>query len=328
MSQYSDFFGVASAGGSALPINSYHAFMVTTTDNPTGYNSTTGLYTHPDGTYWVESGNRIADTTGIYPNATGQVGGTTGAPSPQNFPSSPNTINSMSGGEGTTDIVLTEGNTIRKYPNGGGNQITAIGNPANSDSRVSYNSINNTFIVTTQGVSLNFVMYEYNFSTMTSTGFTFSYSTLNTSGPGMTHDPINDRYLIADQTNIYEYSTNGTQTGTFMSNYKSVLGVTTDIGDAAYNTIFNKFFFYTEYFGKKGFEVDQTGTYTGYTVGVGPYASGLSITSDESYLLFGGFNGSPSPRATATFYDLARLVGDPTARTDTSSTKALFVRIG
>lgn len=68
MSQYSDFFGVAGGGGGA-PINSYEAFFVSGSGNPTGYNGTTGLYTQADGTVWLRTGF-VLDAATTYPNAT------------------------------------------------------------------------------------------------------------------------------------------------------------------------------------------------------------------------------------------------------------------
>ena len=72
MSNYSDFFGVGSSGGGGggAPINSYTPFLVSSTGNPTGYDSTTGLYTHPDGTFWLRTGNTLTGVTATYPDAT------------------------------------------------------------------------------------------------------------------------------------------------------------------------------------------------------------------------------------------------------------------
>ena len=83
MSDFTDFFPVSggSGVGSGIPINGYFPFIVLSTDIPTGYDSTTGLYTHPDGTFWLRTGNTIISSD--YPNATGpkswsdNAGGTT-----------------------------------------------------------------------------------------------------------------------------------------------------------------------------------------------------------------------------------------------------------
>ena len=71
MSNFTTFFPSSGSGGGG--INSYAPFKVTATDNPVGYNATTGLYTNPvDGTVWLESGNQVTDNDPkSYPNATG-----------------------------------------------------------------------------------------------------------------------------------------------------------------------------------------------------------------------------------------------------------------
>ena len=62
------------ATGTGLPVNTYESFYVSATGNPTGYNATTGLYTHPNGDYWLKTGNTITDSNGDYPNATASGG--------------------------------------------------------------------------------------------------------------------------------------------------------------------------------------------------------------------------------------------------------------
>jgi hypothetical protein len=69
MSDYTDFFPAASGGG-GVAINSYTPFLAQSTGNPSGYNSSTGLYTHPDGNYYLKSGKTLAGVASTYPNAT------------------------------------------------------------------------------------------------------------------------------------------------------------------------------------------------------------------------------------------------------------------
>ena len=84
MSQYSDFFGVASsAGGGTVPINSRVEFFIA--DNTTGYSSPTGLY-ELSGEAFVEQGKTLpVDVYGsTYPLATttnGQMNAATPGPS-------------------------------------------------------------------------------------------------------------------------------------------------------------------------------------------------------------------------------------------------------
>jgi|TARA_R110000803_G_scaffold77004_1_gene141829 hypothetical protein len=65
--------GAAAATGTGFPVNSYAPFFVTGTGTPTtGYNATTGLYNHPNGDVWIETGKTIIDASNAYPDATGQ----------------------------------------------------------------------------------------------------------------------------------------------------------------------------------------------------------------------------------------------------------------
>jgi hypothetical protein len=78
MSNFTTFFPSAAGGGG---INSYAPFNVVDTNNPVGYNATTGLYTNPeDETVWLRTGNKVTDNDPkSYPNATG-LNSFTGAP--------------------------------------------------------------------------------------------------------------------------------------------------------------------------------------------------------------------------------------------------------
>ena len=66
MSNFTDFFPTG------LPVNTYAALFTSGSGNPTGYNATTGLYNHPNGDVWLETGKTIIDASNAYPNATGQ----------------------------------------------------------------------------------------------------------------------------------------------------------------------------------------------------------------------------------------------------------------
>lgn len=77
MSNFSQFFpssGGNGIAGGGIPINGYAPMTVSATSNPVGYNATTGLYTHPDGTYWTKTGFTVSDPAGAYPNATSITG--------------------------------------------------------------------------------------------------------------------------------------------------------------------------------------------------------------------------------------------------------------
>ena len=59
------------ATGTGLPVNTYESFLVNSTGNPTGYNATTGLYTHPNGDYWLKTGSTLEAASATYPDAAG-----------------------------------------------------------------------------------------------------------------------------------------------------------------------------------------------------------------------------------------------------------------
>ena len=74
MSNFSQFFPAGGgSGGEGAGINSYAPYKVSpTTNNPVGYNFTTGVYTNPvDESVWVKTGTTVSDTTTprTYPNA-------------------------------------------------------------------------------------------------------------------------------------------------------------------------------------------------------------------------------------------------------------------
>ena len=73
MGDFSQYFPIGSSGSGGSSINSYTSFKVTATDNPVGYNATTGLYTNPvDGSVWLETGKQLIDNEPkLYPNAAG-----------------------------------------------------------------------------------------------------------------------------------------------------------------------------------------------------------------------------------------------------------------
>ncbi len=75
MALYLGNLELATGGGSTgtgLPVNSYKSFSVGgATNNPSGYNITTGLYSHPNGDYWLKTGKTLPSSdASTYPNAT------------------------------------------------------------------------------------------------------------------------------------------------------------------------------------------------------------------------------------------------------------------
>lgn len=82
---------LATGGGTAsgLPVNSYTSFDINTTSNPPGYDANTGIYSNPDGTYWLKTGSSLSGSyLSTFPNAT-KSGAAAGATAPTAYDSSP-----------------------------------------------------------------------------------------------------------------------------------------------------------------------------------------------------------------------------------------------
>ena len=115
MSNFSQYFpiGGSSGGDGGGGINSYAPFKVTATDNPVGYNATTGLYTNPvDGSVFLKTGNTIIDTAGDYPDAT--IGpGNWSQTSADDFTIATNTDGVAY--DGTFYYMITSGGVVNQY---------------------------------------------------------------------------------------------------------------------------------------------------------------------------------------------------------------------
>ena len=74
MPNLSDFFPAQAATGTGLPVNTHESFYAIGAGNPSGYDATTGLYTHPNGDVWLKTGNTFDDAAGNYPDAATAAG--------------------------------------------------------------------------------------------------------------------------------------------------------------------------------------------------------------------------------------------------------------
>jgi len=110
MNNFSTYFPIPSSGG-GIPINGYFPFTVSSTGT-TGYNATTGLYTHPDGTFWLRSGFTKIDTAGDYPEAT-ISSGTWAYNSVDDFTIATNTDGVAY--DGTFYYMITSGGVVNQY---------------------------------------------------------------------------------------------------------------------------------------------------------------------------------------------------------------------
>ena len=69
MSNFTDFFLPSTPG-----INTLQSFFVSPNNTPLGYNSSTGVYQHPNGTVWIETGKTLFSPTAEYSDANYSIG--------------------------------------------------------------------------------------------------------------------------------------------------------------------------------------------------------------------------------------------------------------
>ena len=297
------------ATGTGLPVNSYAPFKVFATGSPTGYNSSTGLYEHPNGDVWLKTGNTMAVTSTTYPDATraGVVSytfldsATMSASTGYGFTRTSNNWVRTQDGSAGTGVYTIDGTT--------GNWGVATGTTydvgaANGESMAS----NGTTVVQNR-LTNTYDIIEYDL-TGTATGFSFS-----TTGQGGSvtiwgvayHD---NKYYVGKANTVYEYNaTTGVYTGfSFVTSASSK----------------ELFFDGTLFYVITGSYLGQITTYsaTGTSYGalsLGINAYDLEIHGENLYAL-----------ATSNIcnrYSINQSVGDGTARTDTDSGQPLFIKL-
>lgn len=311
MSNFSQYFPIGSSGGGGIPINGYFPFTVSSTST-TGYNATTGLYTHPDGTFWLRSGTTLIDTSNAYPSATEANSGIfyTGF----NY-----TITSGTGYGAATNP--TNGNvyfqrtfpgTVTEYTSAG--VATGFSFTGGTNPRGIARTTTNFYEVTSVGGLIT----EYTTAGV-ATGFSFNIG-VNTDS-SLTFNGTN--LVILDSTNnlAVEYTTAGVATG-FSFSVPSVSNETGIVWDSNNN----------QYWVSTG-----SGTVVNYdssgVAGSVAIATSSTVGRVRGELVFNASNntiGVVNRSTTVVYYfnitDL--VIGDATTRTDTDSAQPLFVRIG
>ena len=209
MSNFSQFFPAGSSGGSGGGINSYAPFLVTVTSNPTGYDATTGLYTHPDGTFWLKSGFTL--NSSAYPDAKGgSQPQYTKAASQIPQPAGMTAIEDCAYNDNTGNYWLRDGSGNAKEMTPAGVATGNIIDDVSGIQNLTYNTTADTIWVRT---SAGFREYDAN-SPYALTGRSFSQPT-PTMDRGMTYDSISDTMWGISSSNriCYEFSLTGVLTG-------------------------------------------------------------------------------------------------------------------
>ena len=324
MSNYSDFFGVGSSGGGGgIPINSYTPFSVITTNNPTGYDATTGLYTHPDGTFWLQTGDQLAGVSSTYPDATYNVNVPTGATyTGFNF--------TVGGAVYSLEYKTDNGNIMintTEYTTAGVATGFSITQVAGGTRNIGYSVTNQKYFgLSNNAFSGTYLVYEYD-SAGNATGFSFDTAT-QAALAGATFDfaltvSSNENIYVAyggaNPAYVFEYSQAGVYTGfnfTLSNNFPRGIhhdGVNTWVQGSS-----NFFGIY-----------DGSGTFVSNITTTSPNTFEYGITYDEANNFF--YNGSVVGADPVFQFTLAgspgKLVGDPTARTDTDTSQPLFIRL-
>lgn len=216
MSDFTDFFPAGGGNGIAgggIPINGYFPMIVGATGT-TGYDQGTGLYTHPDGTFWAITGKSIAYSVpdNTYPNATGA----TAFPANTQIRSFSPTLSDSPIGGGASLNSAPAGFGIKQDPNNRGlfNNIWAFAN--------------GTATVAAYGTDSIFEFVWNNSPTIAGNNWEFTGNTINVvaqvGNAAFTsrgcHDGTNIVACGATNTptsnvsNLFLYTTAGTYTGT------------------------------------------------------------------------------------------------------------------
>ena len=310
MSDFTDFFPVSggSGVGSGIPINGYFPFIVSSTGDTTGYDSTTGLYTHPDGTFWLKSGFQISNSTSVYPNATGGdvESLTQQADIPYSFATTTGiTYDSING---TYWIQIQNGNTV-EYTTAGVATGTSWNAGIVNIRNIAYDSTADTLWIS----SASKFVSEFTKAGV-ATGRTFSTGFIGE----LTYDPNNNTLWIVDTvgtSNIikeYNLTTGATLT---------TLTLGTVAIQALYYKVSDNTFWAASSTGPVTLQYTKVGVATGKTLPTPANPNAMSGNQNDGITIL-DFNGPIIP------YFPLFTVGDPTARTDTDTAQPLFVRIG
>lgn len=303
------------ATGTGLPVNSYKSFKVGATSSPSGYNATTGLYTHPNGDYWLRTGNTLSGVAATYPDA---ILGRPESPA-SSMASTGNTVSGGTAapkfdGNGTywtasgasSPFIFTE----RTYYTGTatGNTITGSSLLGTSGSmRGAYDPFNNEYYMTTNNTGY---VERFNGITFTSIGTFFG--------------PFNNKnaMVVASANTIYFSGTSGTllqctnNTGAVQTGLTIGVNLVNADGNMSYSRTSG--FFYIKNGATTLAQLSSTGVLLSTLTGTGGYTSDGIFASGTNSTVF--VNNTE-------YGNTASIIGDPTTRTDANSGQPLFIKI-
>jgi hypothetical protein len=332
------------ATGTGIPVNSYAPFMVDSSNNPSGYDATTGLYTHPNGDYWLKTGNTLAGVNSTYPDATlgggtpaatGRVAAVTYDTSPwacyidgsngvyvvQHYNPSSTRIAEYSFATGGATGKVIDTNT--QFPNG-------VGAPGG----ISYDSSANViwicyrYNVVSNATELKLASYNY------TTGANLTNQTIYRAPNISTSNNI--PFGIAKINNTPEYVIYSRQNGTeVMQVWNMSTGSAVLVSTVNTSLYASTYYYLTEsanadkimlwkYDAGKFVEFETT-NFTATGVETTPVSS--FINSYGSYAFYDNLNAVTNNTSYMAEWIMGSYIGDLTARTDTDSGEPLFVKI-
>lgn len=313
MSNFSQYFpigGSSSGGDGGGGINSYAPFKVIATDNPVGYNATTGLYTNPvDESVWLETGNTIVDSTLTYPNASGpsNMGAATGftfsTTSQTTFPTGV-TFDSVNSFYYVADRL----GVVYQYTTAGVYTGVNWSIGFTNSTGITYYA-GNIYICDKTGNRI----VEYTTAGV-ATGFTFSVSTQLTSPQGVWRDAT---HYYVGRYQIYQYTTAGVYTGLYGFNTSNPASGLISDGTNNLYVIENNARVDTLYL--------STGLPTGQSFSFSPGNQiDITLNASNNFVTVSDVNNN----VTEWYGPDARLVGDSTTRTSAMGDgQPLFIKL-
>jgi hypothetical protein len=330
MSNFSNYFN----SGGGLSVNSYKDYLVAGTGNPVGYDASTGLYTHPDSTVWIETGNQVSAPASTYPDATQQNSGSSlgsvliqgGSLLPSNYQFGQ--VRDIAYDPATDYLWITGRDT--SWGAGSGQIIDLNGSattptwtvPILSFFAVGYqsilsdtkglaikNSIGYLSTIPTPGTTL---ITEYTApGTLPGTTYTLSHDTVDSA-----YDAVDDTFWYVNDANttVYQYNNDmSTQISSFSTAPAGITGALSITNDGVHVYIANT---------TDSYQFTKAGNYTGFSFPVANNNGGAGYASTYSAQYYGGNAGNQ-----ISVYEVSVNFGDNTVRTNSETGQPYFLRI-
>jgi hypothetical protein len=304
------------ATGTGIPVNSYAPFMVDSSNNPSGYDATTGLYTHPNGDYWLKTGNTLAGVNSTYPDATVNYQILTQFEVSSNFTT---TFVTRGLARTSTNWYALEETTgaVREYT------VDATTGNLSGGGSIVFTSYTSKQAMTSNGTTLLIPSSTTNLVERTTSGGSTGFS-FNVSAQGSVIDGLGYYDDGGDGIYIVYTSSNGT-----VATYNAVTGAATGLSFSVGSNKQGCAFDGINYYVAEGSintpttQYNSQGVSTGYTVNLRPGSTAGSLQYYNGYFFCMGVGAYTMNVQRSAFGG----IGDSTALTDTDSGEPLFVKI-